>query len=330
MKKVYLIITICLLVLGCSENENESPNTNEPNTEKPNTKEPDVKTEDLFSFKTEYSEAKGTYDRKIIKIDVTNGQETNIADLGTGTPKSSDLIYLASNKEIISVTEENKLIIVNTETGDYSTVQLNTDGNVSYRNLTIDENENVYSFKTEYSETQGTYNREIIKINISSGQETNVANLGTGTPKSSDLIYLASSKEVISVTEENKLIIINTETGDHSTVQLNTDVNVSYRNLTIDEHENVYSFKTEYSETQGTYNREIIKINIFSGQETNVANLGTGTPKSSDLVYASLNKEIISVTEENTLIIINVDTGGYSIVQLDTDKNISYRNLSIK
>lgn len=315
MKKIKFITLLIsgLILTNCSTDENsENTDSNNENNQKT-----------IYSFRTEFNDP--NYGRKIISINKNSGVETLISNLGNGNPKCLELSYLTSSKELVSLMEDNSLIVVNSLSGSNYITPLNQNANVSYKESTVDNAENIFLFKTEYSSPD--YNRKIVRVNKSNGSEVLISNLGIGSPKSNAIEYLNSTNEIVSLMEDNSLIVVNTQNGNYSNILLNQDVNILYRNTVIDDSENIYVFKTEFQSPN--YTRKIVKINKSTGSEILISDLGIGSPKCSGMIFVKENNEILSVMEENIINIVKIDNGNHTELQLDSNSIIRYRELCI-
>ena len=277
----------------------------------------------IYSFRTEFNNP--NYERKIISINKYNGVETLISNLGIGNPKCSELSYLTSSKELVTLMENNSLIVINSLTGNNYTTLLNQNVNISYKESTVDNTENIFLFKTE--NLPPNYNRKIVKVNKSNGSEVLISDLGIGVPKSNAIEYLNSTNEIVSLMENNSLIFVNTQNGNYSNIQLNQGSNVLYREAVIDDSENIYLFKNEYQAPN--YTRKIVKINKSTGSEILISSLGIGSPKCSGMIFDKENNEILCIMEENIINIVKIDNGNYTELQLNNNSIIRYRDLCI-
>ena len=131
----------------------------------------------------------------------------------------------------VSLMENNSLIFVNTQNGNYSNIQLNQGSNVLYREAVIDDSENIYLFKNEYQAPN--YTRKIVKINKSTGSEILISSLGIGSPKCSGMIFDKENNEILCIMEENIINIVKIDNGNYTELQLNNNSIIRYRDLCI-------------------------------------------------------------------------------------------------
>lgn len=312
MKKL-LLITLSLILFNCS---NDDETTNNP---------PASEYSEIFAYKGDDNPSGTNYEPRIVKINPTNGNETDIAYLNLGEYLYG-FVYNNSTNEIYGL-ENNKLYKINVNNGTHTTINLdNSTGEIFYEELIIDNNNNIYAYKGDDT-PETSYVPRIVKINPNNGTETDIAFLNIGEYLYGFVFNNATNQ--IYALENNKLYKINISDGSHTTVDLdNSTGEIFYEELIIDNSNNIYAYKGD--DTIGTsYIPRIVRIDPSNGNETDIANLNIGEYLYG-FVYDNETDEILGL-EDNKLYKINVSNGTHSTINLDnSSSDIFYEELIIK
>lgn len=287
-----------------------------------------VKTSELYAYKRDYSDT-NNYIKQLVKINQTSGNEEILVSLNIEEPYYyEDLVFKASSNEIIGLVK-NSLLKVNIDTKTTSSVKLEKTPKegIDYSDLVLDNNNNLYAYKRNYSDPEN-YIKQIVKINIDSGAEEIIANLNIASTYYKSLVYNSSSKEIIGLVE-NSLVKINIQEKTTSSVKLQKTPRegIDYSNLVLDNNNNLYAYKRNYSDPKN-YIKQIVKIDTISGEEEIITNLNIESTYYENLVYNPSSKEIIGLVQKS-LLKVNIDDKTTSSVNLTTESNVDYDGLVI-
>lgn len=283
----------------------------------------------LYASKYYYNEDPAV--SKIVRINPLSGEEIIITTLDPDKDFETNPVYSVSTHEMIGVLEGNvnALLKLDMTTGNTTVVALDQGNDRDYYSLTIDDNDNLYAFKRYYGDTDIN---QIVKIDPLNGQETLVATLdlnGNSGNYYDDLVYCASTHEIIGLPGDNKsLLKVDLTTGNSTVIALDQGDDRDYYSLVIDDNDNLYAFKRHYADTRIN---QIVKINPLDGQETLIATLNWNPNLGSYydcLVYDSNAEEIIGLPDSsNALLKVNTKTGVSTWVSLDQSDDVAYNRL---
>ena len=174
----------------------------------------------LYAFKGE-DEINSTVVPSIVKIDLSNGNETKIATL---TEYITDLAFNDETNQIYGVGEENALFKIDVTNGTTSSVNLDNSSHIFYE-LVTDNHNNLYAFKGD-DEINSTVVPSIVKIDPTNGNETTIATL---TEYVSELVFNDETNQIYGVGwEDNKLFKIDVRNGTTSSVNLDNSSYIFY------------------------------------------------------------------------------------------------------
>jgi hypothetical protein len=311
---------------------------------------PEIGKNTIFTYKGERNSNGTNYVSKIVRIDQNNGNETDIANLETGPSLHFDnFVYNKITNQILGLEGDiyetynniNRIFKINVNDGTHSIVTLDNSGGISYNNLIIDNNNNIYAYK--YSDRNGTYLPKIVRIDQNNGNETDIANFEIGLNFAS-LLYNEGTNQILGLestffgsgNSQNRLFEINLNDGNYSILNLQNSGGIFYEELIIDNNNNLYAFKGEYLLFSATnYMPRIVRIDQSNGNEIDIANFELSFYSNDtyleDLVYNKGTKQVLGLLKsQNSLFKINVNDGTYSIVNLDNSEGIFYKELIIK
>ena len=172
----------------------------------------------LYAFKQQNPTVTDTYLPRLVKVNPTNGSETDIILTTLGT-EVWDLVFNKATNEIIGRTNNDKLIKFNLTLNTYSIVSLNLSDNLEYSDFIIDNNHNLYAFKYQNPTVTSTYIPRLVKINQTNGTETDIILTALGE-SAYGIAYNNETNEIIGNSNNNKLIKFNLTSNTYSTVNL--------------------------------------------------------------------------------------------------------------
>jgi hypothetical protein len=180
----------------------------------------------LYAVKRDWSDP-NHYKHALVKIDPQTGTYTAIKTFEYN-PYWSSLVYLAATNEVVGLASGSRALFkLNLTTKDTSTVALQGSVDIEYRELVIDNQSNLYSYKGNYSDPNN-YIGQIVKLNTVTGQETLISTLTEYGKLHDNLMFVPHRNELIAIWDEAGLYRLNLSTKTSSIITLTTEQNVTY------------------------------------------------------------------------------------------------------
>ncbi|WP_233886186.1 IPT/TIG domain-containing protein [Tenacibaculum piscium] len=268
---------------------------------------------------------------KLITINPTNGEETDILDLSTKDNLESltfdsktGIIYAFSN--IGDGNETNKIYKLDTKNNNVSNIILNENYELHYEIVTSN-NGIIYAIKKS-SETS-----KLITIDPTNGEEKNILDLSTKDNLESltfdsqtNIIYAFSN--IGDGNETNKIYKLNTKDNNVSNMILNENYELHYEIVTSN-NGIIYAIKKS-SETS-----KLITIDPTNGEEKNILDLSTKDYLESltfnsqtDVIYAFSN--IGDGNETNKIYKLDTKKNNVSNIMLNENYELRYEIVTSK
>ncbi len=171
-----------------------------------------------------------------MKINSNNGTETEIASTEVGLHLYG-FVYSNETNEILALDHTDngsKLYKISLSNSTYSVIDLdNSNPYIGYDDLIIDNENNLYGFKTEDNPSgTNTYVSRIVKINPNNGTEIEIASTEVGLHLYG-FVFNNETDEILGL-DDNKLFKISVSNGTYSTVNLDNSTNeIFYEDLII-------------------------------------------------------------------------------------------------
>lgn len=256
-----------------------------------------------------------TGNQEITEININNGSEKLFTQITTPGDFASP-VFISSTNEIIGLIDKKQLLKINLATREETIINLATTSAVAYDVLVIDDEENLYAYKRDYTNSQENYIKQIVKININTGKEESIAKLEFSYPHFEDLVYVSSTKEIVGIVYED-LLKVNVETGISTSVVLD---NNSYQSFVTDHYNNLYALQTNSTDYRINH---IVKIDYTTGKTTTICSLTLDETGFYSPIYFSSTSEIIGFVQQG-LQKINVKTGNSNVISLENTNDIEY------
>lgn len=170
------------------------------------------------------------YMHTLVKIDPKSGALTTVRSFEYN-PYWESLVYLAATNEVMGLgNNSRRLLKLNLSTKDTSGVALQGSADIEYREVVIDNQSNLYSYKGNYSDPDN-YIGQIVKLNAATGQETLVSTLSEEGKLHDNLIFIPQRTELAGIWDQTGLYRLNTGTKASSVLPLTTQQNITYDQL---------------------------------------------------------------------------------------------------
>lgn len=266
----------------------------------------------LYAYKRDYSGDNSI--NQIVRINKQTGNEEVIATLNLTTNYYNDLVYDPSTKNIIGLDRRN-LVKVNIETGDFSSVAIPVGAKQDVKELVLDEHNNLYVLRRDYSGDNSI--GSIIKLNKETGVIESVVATSEKIYNFNDVVYSSNNKTIYGVSHRKSIVSVNIENGEIRTDEITLGNSQDFQELIIDNNDNLYGFKRDYSGDNGI--GEIIKINKENISLDKSLVSSEGIYRIEDIIFDRIGNNIIVVNNEY-FSKIDIETGLISNVKFAFDK----------
>jgi hypothetical protein len=170
----------------------------------------------LYGLKVDWPDQKAMY--SLVKIDPQTGNTTMIKTFDVNW---RELVYIPASNTVVGVAGQGRqLLKFNLTSNDTSWVQLPA-SNLDYQQLVVVDGKDLYGYKDYFFGSSPTTG-ELTKIDLTTGQETSVAQLNNNIH--SELIYLPQRKEIAAVWNYSNLFQFNITTKDSTIKRISPDL----------------------------------------------------------------------------------------------------------
>ncbi|MBO9563845.1 MAG: IPT/TIG domain-containing protein [Niastella sp.] len=171
------------------------------------------------------------YKHALVKIDPKTGTYMAIKTFEYN-PYWESLVYLAATNEVVGLGNTSQALFkLNLTTKDTVSVKLQGAPDIEYRELVIDNQSNLYSYKGNYSDPNN-YIGQIVKLNPATGQETLVSTLTEYGKLHDNLIFVPQRNELTGIWDQTGLYRLNLGTKTSSILPLTTQQSITYNEIT--------------------------------------------------------------------------------------------------
>ena len=223
---------------------------------------------------------------QLVNVSPYNGSESLVASLGPD--RINGVIYFPATNEIMGVNDDgSKLLRVNVTTKQITTKTLPSSATSGTAQLVVDNNNNLYAIKYDWSVQMQT--QTLMKIDPATGTGTAIKTF-TEDDDWVEPVYVPATNEIVGIMNDGKrLFRLNLTTKDTAGVILPGSAEASYRELIVDNKSNLYAYKAKLP-GDGSDVAKLVKVNAATGQETLVKSLP---------VDGKYNDKIIFVPKES-------------------------------
>lgn len=301
MNKIYLIVTLGVLLSSCTKNNEKNANPSTPNPTN-QSKLFVIKQTDLYP---------SIYISNVITLDFLNSPitETSVSQL-TANDYLDNIAINRQTNEIIAIGEfkglnfpDKKLYKINIATGLLKKIDVISTPNGFFRDLVTDNTGNAFAIK-ENDNPNITFVPQIVKINQTTGEQSLVASLSVNDYLD-NLTYNSTTNEIIGIGQDKTLTIsnrkiykINVSTGVVSIIDIAESLGTSFTDIIIDNNQNLYSVIQSDNPTS-TIVPKIVKINQNTGVLTQITTLNV-KDYLDHFVFDNLTNEIIGIGADKT------------------------------
>ncbi|MBO9202887.1 MULTISPECIES: NHL repeat-containing protein [Niastella] len=265
-----------------------------------------------------YEDANNNYQDtyQLVSLDAASLAESVVYDLKD--TEMNDIVYLPTTKEIAGLDDDGAALIkINPTTKQKTLVTLSTELNITYKDLVVDKDNNLYSLKKVSTLTSTKYN--LVKIDAATGKVT-ILNPWKDV---NDLTYLSATNEILAISANNYRGIAkyNLTSQDTSTVQLTTNTLTRYYALFSDNKSNVYAFQTDINYSASN----IVKLDPATFASSIVTTLSD--PKGlldTEISYVPQRDEFVSIWKDLSFYRYDLGQKSTSLTTLSTDNQVWY------
>lgn len=183
----------------------------------------------LYAVKRDFTNL-NHYKHALVKIDPKTGTFATIRSFEYN-PYWESLVYLAATNEVVGLGNSSRALFkLNLTTKDTATVKLQGNDDIEYRELVIDNQSNLYSYKGNYSDPNN-YIGQIVKLNVATGQETLISTLTEYGKLHDNLIFVPQRNELAAIWDQTGLYRLNLGTKASTILPLTTEKNITYNEM---------------------------------------------------------------------------------------------------
>lgn len=184
----------------------------------------------LYAVKRDWSDEEH-YKHSLVKIDPATGTYTSVKTFEYN-PYWERLVYLPATHEVVGLANTSRGIFrLNLDTKDTSTVELTGVMSIEYRELAVDNQSNLYSYKGNYADPDN-YIGVIVKLNLANGQETTYATITDYGKFHDNFIFIPHRNELVSIWDQTGLYRLNIGTKEDNIIPVTTAPNTTYNEIT--------------------------------------------------------------------------------------------------
>ncbi|MFJ1473498.1 hypothetical protein ACILE9_04470 [Capnocytophaga cynodegmi] len=196
--------------------------------------------------------------------------------------------------------------------------------------IIIQKEYELYAYRRDYTD-MNNYLKQLVKIDVNTGNQTVVSNLEFEGAYFTDLIFSENERNIIGfiATPSNgtALLKVNIDTGKSKTVLLSDEQSISFNYLVKDDKGDMYAYRRDNVDMDN-YLKQLVKIDASTGNQTIVSSLEFEGTYFEDLVFDEKEKTIMGFTTTlsggRSLLKVNMNTGKSTTTLLSDKQGINF------